>query len=356
MSIWNKILLTLIFFASLAFFYAAARMVRTYQYWAGQTDKFEQALTDRNGQIVSLRTADHEHPLPDDSIGVLQLRIDLGRVLANRGRVWTKWEKQKAGPDPQKAGILDVTIATDESVPSAFTKNMLVYAFEEGDDQPPGKYLGEFRVVEISERQIVLASTTPLVKSDNPELKVKLLADNVLESRGPWVLYELMPTDEHEAFTNLTEDDKKWVPDDFSKDGQAGADDKRYVRTLRDYLGIFRDCETYRTLFADRMVSAERDHSYLQTAGKEADDQLDLLGKEKAQVGIEQQRAHKEQAAVASLYATLQHMFENNQAAVDAAIAKNYQSTQEIARQQKEAVDLIDRRTRSMAQNGPGAD
>ena len=255
MSIWNKILLTLIFFASLAFFYAAARMVRTYQYWAGQTDKFEQALTDRNGQIVSLRTADHEHPLPDDSIGVLQLRIDLGRVLANRGRVWTKWEKQKAGPDPQKAGILDVTIATDESVPSAFTKNMLVYAFEEGDDQPPGKYLGEFRVVEISERQIVLASTTPLVKSDNPELKVKLLANNVLESRGPWVLYELMPTDEHEAFTNLTEDDKKWVPDDFSKDGQAGADDKRYVRTLRDYLGIFRDCETYRTLFADRMVS-----------------------------------------------------------------------------------------------------
>ena len=44
-----------------------------------------------------------------------------------------------------------------------------------------------------------------------------------------------------------------------------------------------------------------------------------------------------------------------NQAAVQEAIAKNLEYAQEIARLQKEAADLIDRRTRSMAQYGPGA-
>ena len=47
---------------------------------------------------------------------------------------------------------------------------MLLYAFEEGDDQSPGKYLGEFRVDGVSAtKQIVLASTTQMLKSLDPK-------------------------------------------------------------------------------------------------------------------------------------------------------------------------------------------
>jgi hypothetical protein len=353
MSIWNKILLALIFLASLAFFHAAARTVKTYQHWANKADAFEKALQTTNAKIVSLRTADHEHPLEDKSIGVQQLRIDLGRVLANRGRIWLKCEKTK-DPVTEKAGILGVSVNTEESASGAFTKDMLLYVFEEGTEDSPGKYLGEFRVDQVSEKQIGLASTTQMVKSG--DLKIKTLADNVNESKTPWVLYEMMPTDEHEAFENVPDDEKKWIPESFAKDSQEGPDGKKeFVRPLRDYLTVFRACEMYRAIFADRYESALRDLSYLQAAAGDSQKQEAFGEKVKTQVSLEKQRAIKELAAVKDHYATLQHMLEGNLATVQALIVNNYRSAQEIARLQKDAVDAIDRRMRSMAQNGPGA-
>jgi hypothetical protein len=44
-----------------------------------------------------------------------------------------------------------------------------------------------------------------------------------------------------------------------------------------------------------------------------------------------------------------------NQTAVQNAIENNLKLAQDIARRQKEAADLIDRRARAMAQLGPGA-
>jgi len=334
-------LLVLIAIASLGFFHAAARTVWTYKYWANKANDFERALEKRNKEIVSLRTADHEHPREDKTIGVDQLRIDLGRVLANRGRIWTKCEKQRAATVP--SGITEVALSTDEA--NAFSDKMLVYAFEEGDDQSPGKYLGEFRVKQMSdkEKKVVLASTTQLVAS---------LSKNVADSKGPWILYELMPTDEHEAFDNAQE---KWVPEEFLRDGQADANGKKVERPLRDYLAIFRACEMYRTLFADRWESARRDLGYLTVASQEANNQYALAEKEKTQVSIEKQRAIKELSAVNQHNAALQRMLEFNQTAVKEGIANNLKYSQKIAALQKEAADLIDRRTRSMAQYGPGA-
>lgn len=64
MSIWNKILLGLIAFASLGFFHAAARTVKTYQYWAGQTDKFEKRLKEVHEDIASLQTGNQDQEKP----------------------------------------------------------------------------------------------------------------------------------------------------------------------------------------------------------------------------------------------------------------------------------------------------
>jgi len=184
---------------------------------------------------------------------------------------------------------------------------------------------------------------------------VSTLAKNVMESKGPWVLYEMMPTDEHEAFANLPEDQRKWVSEEFLKDRQVGADGKKFERPLRDYLAIFRDCEVYRTLFADRWESTRRDLSYLEAASQETKSQEAAVEKEKTQVSNEKQRALTELNAVTKHVADLQRMLSFNQVAVKAAIAKNLEYAQEIAKRQKEAADLIDRRTRSMAQYGPGA-
>ncbi len=335
MSIWNKILLGLIAFASLGFFHAAARTVKTYQYWANQTDTFEKKLTEVRQDVASLQTGnlDLKNPRVDKTIGVQQLRIDLGRELANRGRIWTKWEKKKVATLP--SGLMEVGVSSDDS--AGIAKNMLLYAFEEGDDQSPGKYLGEFRVEGVSQNQLDLHSTTQMVAS---------LAKNVTESKGTWVLYETIPTDEHEVFANLTEDQKKGIPDELLKDG----------RPLRDYLAIFRACEVHRTLFLDRWESATRDLRYLKIASDEADTQVDLAEKEKAQVAKELNRAKTELSAVASLNASRQNMLKVFQTGVQTAIATNLKYAQEIARLQKDAADLIDRRMRAMAQFGPRTD
>jgi hypothetical protein len=309
----------------------------------------EDKLDKANKELVSLKTADHEHPREDKTIGVQQLRIELGRVLANRGRIWTKCDKKKAATLP--SGLMRVDVGSDDA--AAFAKNMLLYAFEEGDEQTPGKYLGEFRVEAASDKDklIQLDSTTQMPKSIDP--KVKLLADNVMESKGPWVLYETIPTDEHEAFANLTEDQKKGVPDEFLKDGQPGPDGKKFERPLRDYLAIFRACEVHRTLFADRWESARRDLEYLDATSKDAESQLAAAEKEKTQVGKERQRAKTELLVVTNLNAARQNMLKMFQGLVQQAIANNLKYAQEIARLQKEAADLIDRRTREMAQFGP---
>ena len=129
-----------------------------------------------------------------------------------------------------------------------------------------------------------------------------------MESKGPWVLYEMMPSDEHEASQTCRKIKGNGCPDEFLKDGQDGADGKKFERPLRDYLAIFRACDMHRTLFADRWESAHRDLGYLEAAGKEADEQHALTEKEKTQVAKELGRAKAEQAAVASLLATRQNM------------------------------------------------
>ena len=165
MSIWNKILLVLIALASLGFFHAAARTVKTYQYWADQTDQFEKKLKERNDEIVSLQTADHEdssRTRQDDRRSAVahRFRPRVGQPRPHLDEV--REEEGRLDPDPKNPGIMLVTVSTEDSAPNPFTDKMLLYAFEEGDDQSPGKYLGEFRVKLPSDKQIVLASTTQM--------------------------------------------------------------------------------------------------------------------------------------------------------------------------------------------------
>jgi hypothetical protein len=356
MSIWNKILVVLIGITALFFFHAAARTVKTYKYWSGRVVAFEQKLEAVKKDNVSLKTADYKHPREDGTVGVEQLRIDLGRVLANRGRIWSNCTKKKVAEDSK--GLTEVAVSTEEG---GFTDKMLVYVFEDGDDQSPGKYLGEFRVKPIDEKQVGLVSTTQMVTA---------LSKNVADSKAPWVLYEVMPNDDHEAFFNVPEDLRKFVPAAFIKDAQdfnALTDDQKLLvlegtpdeagkklRALVDFLAIFRACEKDRMLYADRLEAANRDFQYLDGASREVSLQESLVEKEKTQVASERDRAQKELTAVTDHYAALQRMLTFNQMAVKAAIAANVEYAKEIARRQKEAADLIDRRTRSMALSGPG--
>jgi hypothetical protein len=364
MSIWNKVLLGLLAIASLVFFHAAIRTVKTFQYWSKLTNSYEQKIKQVREDIVLLRTADHEHPMPDRTFGVQQLRFDLGRLVNNRGRIWANCQMKKVQPEVvngAKSGRTEVSVSSDDP---GISNKMLLYAFEEGDDPSSIKYLGEFAVKAIDQNNVGLVSTTQLTK---------LQENNLAHSKTPWILYEMMPADQHELFATLNDDqrkkffeepvggskaeqdkwkkDKWWLPEEFIVDGQV-VNGKTFERKLRDYLEIMRVCEVDRTLYDDRKNALERDETYLTSAKTDSDQQLVFADRQKAQATAERKWEYKQRDATAAFYADLQRMLNFNDAAVKAAIAGNAEAAKQIAKIQKDAAEEIDRRTRSMARAG----
>jgi len=368
MSVWNKILLGLVAIASLVFFHAALRTIKTFKYWSGLAATFELKLATARSEIVSLRTADHENPRPDTTFGVQQLHFDLDRMLSNRGRIWANCQK-KGNIQLGKDGRAEVTVTCDEG---NFSDNMLLYLFEDGDEQSPGKYLGEYIVKAISQSgqsapSLVLVSTTQPMKTQ---------FDNLNASKMPWVLYEMMPSDQHELFATLPDDLRKksfpepdpglpkaaqdewkvkkwWLPEEFYLDGKE-VNGKTYRRKLRDYLEIMRVCEVERTLYDDRLNALKRDEGDLEAAKADSLLQEKFANEEKAQALKEQEWEAKQRKAAADYYADLQTMLNNNETEVKNLIDANARYAQQIAKIQKEAAEQIDRRTHSMARYGAG--
>jgi hypothetical protein len=369
MSIWNKILLGLLAIASLVFFHASIRTVKTFTYWSKLANDYEQKLKQVRESIVELKTADHEHPMSDKTFGVQQLRFDLSRMVNNRGRIWPNCQMKKVQPEMAngvRTGRTEVNVSSDEP---GISNKMLLYVFEEGDDPTTIKYLGEFTVKAIDQNNVGLVSTTQLTK---------LQENNLAHSKTSWVLYEMMPADQHELFATLNDDqrkkffeepnpgmskaeqdkwkkDKWWLPEEFVQDGQT-VNNQTFERKLRDYLEIMRVCEVDRTLYDDRKNALERDESYLTAAKTDSDQQLVFADRQKAQAIAERKWEYKQRDATAAYYGDLQRMLNFNDAAVKAAITANAEAAKQIAKIQKEAAEEIDRRTRSMAGiSGAGA-
>jgi hypothetical protein len=355
MSIWNKVLLGFIAVAALVFFHAALRTVKTFKYWSGLHNSFETKIDSVQKEVVRLRTADHEHPLDDKSIGVQQLRTDLSRMLTSRGRIWTNCQKKSVQPERnngQPTGRFEVTVTTDESSPS---DRALLYVFEEGDDQTPGKYLGEFAVKGVNEKDINLVSTT------QPSV---LQLKNLNDSKTTWVLYEMIPSDQHEVFATLPDDKRKqWFPEDnptkffsdeYTKDGQT-INNQPFERKLRDYLEFFRVCEVERTLYDDKLNALQRDEAYLNSAKSDSENQLVFAGKEKVQTKQVLDWEVKQKQATVAHYGDLQTMLNFNVAAVKELIEANASIARQIAKIQKEAADQIERRSQNLARIGAGA-
>jgi hypothetical protein len=321
--------------------------------------------------------------LTDKTFGVQQLRFDLARMVDNRGRIWANCQMKKVQPEKvngRDTGLTEVNVSSDEP---GINNKMLLYVFEEGDEPASVKYLGEFAVKSFNGNDVLLVSTTQLNK---------LQEANLAHSKVTWVLYEMMPADQHllrgekqeliaknpavkdDLIANLPDDlrkkffpdpdpglskaeqdkwkkEKWWLPEEYVLDGQV-VNGAEFDRKLRDYLEIMRVCEVDRTLYDDRMNALKRDGDYLAAAESDAEKQLAFADKQKTQARDERNWEFKQREATASYYADLQKMLSFNESAVNAAISTNAEVARKIAKIQKDAAEEIDRRTHSMARAG----
>ncbi len=348
MSIWNKILVGLIAVASLGFFYLAARTLKTHTYWSGKAAAAE-------ARIEQLKAANKQlEP------GIRQLRVDLYKLLVDRRRAWFNCPARVTRLD-RADGTAEITVTIDKASPDRIAQKNVFYAFDDTPVQQKGRYLGEFVVTSVADKQVALA---PAVKLNSREI------NNLATAKGTWTLYEVMPQDSHDIFADpmfagLSDAEKKAIlPADsvaqYLKDGQPAAKDDpkqsvvngKYVRPLRDY----DDPVPRRPGEGDPPDRRDRRGGAGQETGQEAvalaQTQVDACTRDIAAAKDELAGMTAQRKLVADYLAKFQKALDEVRAAMKKTLQDNQAKAGQIAKLQLEAAERIDRRGHGPVRRG----
>lgn len=341
MSIWNKVLLGLIIVAVLPFLYYGARTLQTHKHWMELAQAYQTKVDEAEKRNEILEFGDPQDPAVQ---GLNQVRLETHKFLIDRGRVWR--DVTPAQVDPQTG---QVRVTVDFPEPHGIGEKTILYAFEQGPAEEGGRYLGEFKVVALNNKEISLEPTRSL-REPLPQGNTWNPLQRLVQSRGPWILYDLMPIDSHETFAGLSPEELKAIlPEDtlaqYLKDGQpAGPDDPeryvvdgKYVRPLRDYDSLFKSYDLHRTRVFDLIESWGRDKAYMEQAVADATKQQAETEQQVAALKTELAEIRREVDAVAAHRKQLEQTLGQIQKEIDEAIASNQALAAEIARLQQEA-------------------
>ncbi len=374
MSIWNKILLGLIFVSALGLFVTAALTLHTHQSWREEAQGLEQRMEELDEEIVETIEAVSEDNVIR-AMGIEQLRQRLFAILIDRGRVWTNCE-----PEQINAETGAVRVRTDfpdeDNLPGrhGIHEGTILYVFEEDDVEAPlneagGRYLGEFKVTEVADR---LAGMEPAMRMDAREL------ERLAESRGPWSLYEVLPHDSHKIVRDMDKDYLRQVlpenvaneylfdgermtrakADELGLEGRivdeegedvADGEEGAYVRDLRDYGTLFAAYHRERTLWYDRQAAAESDKEFAEVSAAQAARQVEFRQAEGAKLQGDLEQLRREVGAVVGHEKALDKKLAELGQSIAELAANNRKLASEIVQVQLEAQQRIDERTRRVA-------
>jgi len=324
MSIWNKVLVGFIFLGALGFAYQATLVLKINKNWRDKVHDHEVVLAKVRVENLALKEADE-----DDGEGVrLGIRwneVRLHKLLANRGRVWRNCRPQPG--NPQATGPA-TTVAIAEPNPHGIAMDAILYAFETPAEDG-GRYMGEFVVTSVDDKQVVLTPTTTLSRKEAAYLAKS-------PGKGPWTLYDTVPLDNHDVFAESGD------PEELTVDG-------KYVRSLRNYDVLFRELKNRCGALADRIAVVTRGNAYLDAALAYARGQIAFRKQEKDKLKAKRDGYGREVAAQTSHQKVLQDKSAAIQKNVLRMIAKNHALAAEIARIQLAARDRIDAKTRRLA-------
>ncbi len=275
----HLVLLFFVFLMSLAFTAFSTAALKTRGAWKKKHDDLAQQIERKKEQLEQLSFGGDK-----DSPSVPQMEIELRKITIDRGRVWrgavpadlvdgvvtlnlAKWGGDSCfalGEEDQPAAPAEGEGAAPAGKPHGIDEGMVLYAFlessvtgapdaikqalfgdselpnqdEQGRCRIPFKFLGSFRVAGVEGPNIQVKS---VIAATNPEEA----------GQGSWVLYEIMPVDQHESLAGMAPEqlaaifpespDKNQIIQEYAKDMQdapAGEDPQRTmqrVKFLREY-------------------------------------------------------------------------------------------------------------------------
>jgi len=353
MSTWNKVLVGLIVVMSLVYFYFASLALKTHQAWQESYQQHEAALE---------KVANQKDELINGLQGLRALKVEVNKFTVDRGRVWPGAKPQGFNPT---TGDVSLIVTLPPPAPSAV--NMQLFAFEEPTQgKPHGDYLGEFTLKAVAvggqgNQQWQLSPARAL--SDDQK-------DRIQQSRGTWSLYELMPRAVPGYFelaegTQPPAEAPPGAPPEKAEQAAPSAaapgaepsprdTAKPKFEYLADYEALFDEYYRLRAVLADAIASERADLAAMEDSLAQAQQRIDQLNKEVADVKLELAAAEKSRDAVATHLRDVEKTVANLQGAIAKTQQANQAAAAEIAHIQREAARRIDERTRSMAQSGAG--
>ncbi|NLS95879.1 MAG: hypothetical protein GXX96_27400 [Planctomycetaceae bacterium] len=392
MSIWNKILLVCIFLTAIVLFVLSTRALQAHRVWQQSYEQHKQAIADAEKKVKDLVNGTESEP------GLRQVKLELFELLSGRGRVWNNCRPVSVvkEEDPAtKQERIRITVQT----PNPVEAKTVLYAFEAKPAGEPAVYLGQFTAAEVDAAgpQVILE---PSVRLSDEEL-ARVQASQ--QAQTPWRLYELMPADNREILSELTEEQKRALfpneqtfgdpkystINDYLYDGQIIMKDEAeklglhgtvvmvneagepireeagerkglykevesgkgmFIRTLYDYEVLFDEGHRMRSMAEDRIRIARRDLQFLQAVLDDSRKQKQARQKEIQDLQQELLKASHERDAVREQESKLDAAIASMKRAIDGLIAYNEATMAEVGRIQAEAAEVINARTASVVQ------
>lgn len=272
-----------------------------------------------------------EGRMPGMSVWTQRLRT----LSRERGRVWRNVKPTAA---MNANGQIPVTIPAP--TPPGLVQGSIVYVFEQGNantENPAqgAQYLGEFRVVAVTENGAALEPTQQLDKSATDRIQASVQT-GLSNPQAAWSLYDLMPADRHDRLAGLTDEQLQQMfpaqsaqeyvrhgkpaspdDDDFEKAGfdeegrRVGPEnaDKvvqwRYDRPLRDYAFLFAELSRQRAGMATDIEGLTLDISRLKEAQQNAQQITQQRTQQAAALTADLGHMQNDLKAVQSLLATI---------------------------------------------------
>ncbi len=195
MSTASKVLLILTVLLMPVLLFYSMRTLKTYESWGTKAQNMAKNVEQTEAANKVLLGGE---PGEGGAPGIRQLRAEIQRVVADRGRVWIGIMKQgRPGPEGEIRVSTDPQLlqARPGAVPFqvAVTPDTLVYAFA-APPQPGqlvGPFLGQFKVTVANDNQATLVPTEKLTPEE---------AKRLTSATNPWSLYEQMPVDNYQSF------------------------------------------------------------------------------------------------------------------------------------------------------------
>ena len=329
MNIWNKVLLSFILVASLAFLYLAVKDLKLHRKW-GDEAKTYLGTKEEPGSIEKERQG-HDKLIngvvTDGKVvepGIRQLSVELNKLMIERGRAWF-------GCQPITIDQSGITVRTALPNPNNITAKSSLHVFEQQASGEGESYLGQFSVFAANPQMVQLQPSRRFSASELDRIQKSQQTPNTL-----WALYETLPVHEAPAgFKDLTTE---------QIENLSAGEVAEYAleHKLWDYEIYFREAHRLRSQTIDMFMAATRDKQYLDEANADAKLQEEFRDKEFNDLKAEKAVVNREAGAVMDHRDNLQNKVDAMRKAILETIQENSDLAGEIAKRQLEASRKID--------------